>query len=114
MSRWPLPGDRAVDRARQVALEYREALHRVAPQLAAQMDTYARDAGEQWVLGRSLYDDNQLVTPLQAADELGRSVRTVYNWVATGRLPRYPDVDGSIRVCMGEARAVDARRCASA
>lgn len=111
---WPFPGDRAVDRARQVAQQYRAALAQVDPAACAEIDRGAAAAGETWALLRPpRFDDHELVSVPEAAEEIGRSVRAVYNWVADGTLPRYAE-GGKIRVLMGAARRIDAQRRARA
>lgn len=115
MTRWPLPGRwRAVDRAREIAREYRAALEQEAPDRCARVDEFAAKTSETWVLPRAArFNDDEFVSPADAAEEVGCSVRSVYNWVAEGTLPNYPE-GGKIRVLLAEARRVDADRRAGA
>jgi len=88
MSRWPFPGDLPVDRARQVAQQYREALTVCDPDTCRVLDSMARAVGEDWVVGQpAIEDEADLVTVARAAELVGRSKRWVYLMVATGQLP---------------------------
>jgi hypothetical protein len=81
VSRWPFPGDLPVDRARQVALQYRELLMRVDPDACAAVDAAAVLAGEGWVAGEwAIETEEDLVTVPRAAELVGRSTRWVYQW----------------------------------
>ena len=114
MSRWPLPGDRAVDRARQVAHEYRKALLNVDPAACAVIDDAAVKVGEEWVLPLvDQWDDDDRVTVAEAALLTGMSVRWVYAWVAQDRATRaHVGPDRLIRVRVDAVRdAADRVAC---
>ncbi|MFC5992931.1 helix-turn-helix domain-containing protein [Pseudonocardia hispaniensis] len=114
MTSWPFPGDLPVDRARQVARTFRDALHQVDPDAAAAIEQAAVAVGETWLRPAvALAADEDFVSVADAADIVGCSVRLVYKWVADGVLPSYPE-GGKIRVRVGEARRVDAERRARA
>lgn len=112
MSGWPFPSDRAVDRARQVAHQYRNALQQIDPAQCARIDEAARKVGEAWLLPPR-FDDDEFVSPLDAAAEVGCSVRAVYKWVSDGALANYPAL-GKVRVRVGDVRQVDADKRARA
>lgn len=87
--RWPFPGDRPVDRARQVAQQYRTALLHADPGTCQALDTAATLAGETWIVPQvAQYTADDLVTVPEAAEIIGRSVRWVYAWVAADRAAR--------------------------
>lgn len=110
--KWPFVGDGAAARARQVAQKYREALLAADPQRCAELDHAARQVGEGWMLPARFADDD-FVSPTDAAEQVGCSVRAVYKWVAEGDLANYPE-GGKVRVRLGDARRVDADRRARA
>lgn len=84
MTGWPFPGDSPTDRARQVALQYREALWRLDRASCAAIDQAAAWAGEHWVLHEwAVETEDDLVTIPRAAELVGRSKRWVYNWART-------------------------------
>lgn len=77
--RWPFPGDLPVDRARQVAQQYRDVLWRVNAEACTAVDRAAALAGEEWVLHQAAIEtDDDLVTVARGAELVGRSVRWVY------------------------------------
>jgi hypothetical protein len=70
-----------VDRARQVAGEYRSALQHVAPDAAAVIDTAAVYAGENWVVDEVAIESGEdWIDVARAARLTGRSKRWVYDW----------------------------------
>lgn len=105
--RWPHPGDRALDRARQVAHEYRKALLQAVPEACAAIDQAAVWVGEEWVLPQVVqHDPDDWITVAEAAMLTGMSVRWVYAWVAADRPGRERrGNDGLIRVQVRAVRA---------
>lgn len=91
LRRWPRPADTAVDRARAIARQYRDELHRADPARCAVLDTAAREFGEGfWLLGVPQYSDTELVTLAELAARLGEPYKTVWAWWRRGRIPREP------------------------
>ena len=83
MSKWPFAGDLPVDRARQVALQYRHALSAVDPDTCGVIDAAAMLAGEGWVVTEwSVEQEDDYVSVGRAAELVGRSTRWVYLWAA--------------------------------
>lgn len=110
MTRWPHPGDRPVDRARQVAAAYRDALLRVAPAECAAIDQAAREVGEDWVIPQTArHQPDDLVTAAEAAALTGRSVRWVYAWIAADRDTRVKASTTPIRVRAGDVQEAASR-----
>lgn len=109
--RWPFPGDRAVDRARQVALQYRAALHAVDEAACAAIDRAAAAVGEDWVLPQvAQHAPEDWVTVAEAAALTGRSQRWVYAWIAQDRADRcVRGNDGLARVQVAAVQAAAAR-----
>lgn len=102
-ARWPHPGDLPVDRARQVAAEYRRALHRIAPDVCAVLDQAACEVGEAWVIPQiAQHQPDDLVTAPEAATLTGRSVRWVYAWIAADRDQRVKASTPQLRVRAGD------------
>lgn len=83
MAEWPNPGDLPVDRARQVASEYRLALSLTNPELCRAIDEAAHAVGESWVHPEmAIETEDEQVTVARAAEITGRSVSWVYKWIA--------------------------------
>lgn len=101
---WPFPADTAVQRARAVAHQYRNALHAVDPAACTVIDQAATLAGEDWVLPQAhLWADEDLITAPEAAALTARSVRWVYTWVAADPTHRAHG-PGQIRVRVADIR----------
>ena len=81
MSRkWPYPGDMPVDRARQVAQEFRRALRAVDPDACAKIEQAAIEVGETWAADAwAVETETDAVTIPRAAELVGRSTRWAYN-----------------------------------
>lgn len=108
MTRWPFAGDLPADRARQVCGEYRRALLVADPDECARIDKMAVIAGERWAVEPPVvHSDHDLVDVSTAADLVGRSVRAIYQWLASGALPRYTE-GGRTVVLVSELRTVAA------
>jgi hypothetical protein len=100
VSEWHRAGALPVDRAREIARTCWQALNRVDPEAARLIADVAAASGEYWLTPQvSQYSMDDVVTPLEAAELVGRSVRWAYQWVAQDR-PRRAVVghDGRIRV----------------
>lgn len=66
---WPRKTDSALDRARAVAREYRDALGEVDPGRCARLDAVARKLGQAWVVPQlAQYEPDDLLPPLRAAE----------------------------------------------
>lgn len=105
MTRWHNRGDRPVDRARQVAAAYRDALLRVAPAECAAIDQAAIHVREDWVIPQTArHQPDDLVTAAEAAALTGRSVRWVYAWIAADRSSRVRTSTPQIRVRAGDVQ----------
>lgn len=114
MSRWPFPGDLPVDRARLVALQYREILWRLDPAACAVVDEAAVLAGENWVINEwAIEQEDDYVSVDRAAVLVGRSPRWVYLWAERndGAVRRRPTLVrlGAVRAAAAHARARRAR-----
>jgi hypothetical protein len=108
--RWPYPADRPVDRARQVAQQYRAALARTNPDACAAIDQAARWAGETWVLPQiAQHKPDDLITAPEAAELTGRSLRWVYQWVSDDRDTRMHQRDGKTHVRVRDIQHAAAR-----
>lgn len=107
MTGWPFPRDSPSDRARAVALQYRQALWSTRPDLCAVIDQAAVWAGEHWVLNEwAVETEDDLVTVPRAAELVGRSTRWVYHWARTSEMVA---ATSPIRVRLSDVR-VAARR----
>jgi hypothetical protein len=102
VGKWPNEKDRPVDRARQVAAEYRRALAIADPDACAAIDSAAVAAGETWVSPTvAIHDLDDLVSVADAAEMCARSVRWVYAWIAKDRTNRVKG-DSPTRVRIGD------------
>lgn len=113
--RWPFPGDLPVDRARQIAEEYRRALRAVDPEACAIIDSAAVAVGEGWAVEEiAIETADDVVTVARAAEIVGRSERWVYEWVHTHR-DRIRSISpimvrlGDVQEAVGRERARRAR-----
>lgn len=90
--RWPRPADSALDRARAIAREYRDALHETDPPRCAALDRAAAEFGEDgWLLPRAQTGhDGELLTLTDLAEALGEKRGTVWAWWHRGQIPREP------------------------
>lgn len=79
---WPDPDANALDRAREVARTYRDALARVDPEAARKIDGAAQRVGEGWVCG--VTTGEQSCTIGQAAVLLEVTERRVRQLIAEG------------------------------
>lgn len=84
---WPNPQDTALDRARRVARQYRQALAEADPARCAAIDTAANLLGESWVAPTVVTTDEAWVTAHELAEMVGVKVGTVYVWVQRGVIP---------------------------
>jgi hypothetical protein len=83
--RWPHPGDAPLQRARRVALLYRLALERVAPERCGAIDAQMARWGELWVApGIEVFEPEDYLTARQAADLASVSVATIRVWRKRG------------------------------
>lgn len=89
--KWPYPGDSEVERARKIALMYRQHLHTKAPDVCEQLDQVALGYGERWAAPHVLpYEPEDAITTGEAAELVGVSPEMIRHWA---RLP-HPDDPG--------------------
>lgn len=82
---WPHPGDTLLQKARRLAIAYRQHLNTANPQLCAALDEAARAYGEDWVCGNLVtVPDEQLLTTADAAELVGVDIETVRQWRKRG------------------------------
>jgi excisionase family DNA binding protein len=99
VTRWHRPGARPVERAREVARTCWAALSVADPEAADLIAWAATQAGETWLTPRpATYGPEDRVSPAEAAELVGVSVRTVYGWISSGRLDHSLNAQGRIRV----------------
>lgn len=89
--RWPNPRDTALDRARAIAREYRDALRTADPHRCTVLDQAADEFGETWLTARPQYATGELLTLTDLADALGEKRSTVWAWWNRGHIPREPN-----------------------
>jgi hypothetical protein len=86
--KWPWPAETDLDRARRIAVAYRQHLHTAAPRVCAGLDEMVVRWGETWVAPELVYTDpEQAITTAEAADLVGVTPEMVRHWA---RLP-HPD-----------------------
>jgi hypothetical protein len=88
---WPFPGDDKLTRYHRVAVAYRVALQDAAPDKCAEIDEAMRAYGQYWVVGGRLmiqYQDDDLVTVAEIADQQDTTEDVVRHWVHRWPLQR--------------------------
>ncbi len=87
--RWPTQADTPLQRARRIAIAYREHLRTANRDVCDALDDMARDFGESWVCGQAITVnlDDMLLTA-DAADLAGVDVETVRQWRKRGYISR--------------------------
>lgn len=89
---WPHPGDTLLQRARRLAIAYRQHLKTANPDLCAALDDAARSYGETWICDNLITTpDDQMLTTAEAAELAGVDIETVRQWRKRGYISR----DGS-------------------
>ncbi len=115
---WPWLGDTQSDKARRVALSYREALRQVDPELCDQLDAQFVRRGQAWVAPRLDLDLQGSLPVADAADLIGVTVYAVYKWIRDGELESHTNDGGRIAVSVAAvlevARARRQRRASRA
>lgn len=92
---WPFPDDSPVARARKVAIAYREHLMVANPTLCAAVDDAMLAYGQAWVAPAvELHDEDDLLTPNQAAEMLSITLGALRQYRLRGRLHGVKTVDG--------------------
>lgn len=92
---WPIPGDSELDKARRVARDYRNELHRIAPEQCARMDEQARRLGQGWVTPQIAHVDlDDFVRAADLSEMVGVSRDVIYQWAHRGHIARYRDDSG--------------------
>jgi hypothetical protein len=96
---WPWPGDTPLDRARRIALSFRNALYEISPDAAMAIDDQVTGWGELWVVPAiETVDLDDWVTVDVAASHVGLTAKAVYNWVYTRDLESKTGNDKRLRV----------------
>lgn len=86
---WPHEGDTPLQRARRIALAYRQHLKTANPQLCDAVDDMAAGFGETWMLERLLtVEAEHLVTTVEAAELAGVDAETIRQWRKRGYVAR--------------------------
>ncbi|EOM77284.1 DNA-binding protein [Rhodococcus rhodnii] len=100
---WPFPGDSQLDIARRLALAYRAALAERDPAACRALDAEAADFGQSWTVPQTMtVDEDDLVTAGEAADLVGVTAATVYQWAHRGYIERRTGTDGRTRYRVGD------------
>lgn len=82
---WPHPGDTLLQKARRLAIAYRQHLNTTNPTLCAALDDAARAYGEDWICGDIItVPDEQLLTTADAAELVGVDIETIRQWRKRG------------------------------
>jgi hypothetical protein len=108
---WPFPGDSELDKARRIARDYRNELHRIAPEHCARMDEQARRLGQGWVTPQlATIDLDDWITVREAAEYLSLSESAIRKMInrSSAKLNAIVGDDGIQRVRV--AQLVDIQR----
>lgn len=88
-TRWPYPDDTPLQRARRIAVAYRQHLKTANPTVCAALDDMATGFGEGWVCEQTVtVAEDEMVTTAQAAELAGVDVETVRQWRKRGYISR--------------------------
>lgn len=86
--KWPYAGDSEVERARKVALMYRQHLRAQSVAMCDEVDRTAVAFGEAWAAPHTVrYEPTDAITTAQAAELVGVTPEMIRHWA---RLP-HPD-----------------------
>lgn len=93
MTPWPWGPETELQKARRIAIAYRNHFHTANPTVCDIIDTAMAEHGQTWLLPRPvLYDDTDAVTTAAAAELVGRPVSVIRRWAATA----HPERDGQL------------------
>lgn len=99
---WPWPGDSPEDKAKRVALAYRQRLEACNPLAAAELDTYWQAHGAGWVTpAHTPLDLDEWLTPSEMADRLHIDPRRMRDWARRGQI-RVMDINARRMYCVGD------------
>jgi hypothetical protein len=89
---WPWPADSNADRYKRVATAYRAALEAVDPDACTQLDEWAVEHGQGWIVPSPWpYADDDQLTYAEAAHACHIAPDTIYQWTRRGlRVTRTP------------------------
>lgn len=90
-SRWPIPHDKPVDRARTLAGALLAALQKADPDAAADIMERAHRYGETWLGAAATTAQGPWLTRAQVAELAGVEPDTVSQWTTRGKLTRHPN-----------------------
>lgn len=91
---WPRPGESEVERARAVALMYRQHLRAHSVDLCDEADRTAVQFGEYWAAPHLVrHDPEDAITTVEAAELAGVTAVMVRHWA---RLPHPDDPDAPL------------------
>lgn len=107
MTRWPFPGDTELDKARRIALGYREALLTADPATCAVLDAAAEELRQRWVTGTALLalDPDGWYPAVVIADALCIEPGRVRMWAQRDKVEIRPDADRRALYCLRDCQA---------
>lgn len=86
---WPHEGDTPLQRARRIALAYRQHLKTSNPELCQAVDDMAAGFGEAWVLEQlQTVEADQLLNTAEASELAGVDTETIRQWRKRGYVDR--------------------------
>lgn len=98
MTPWPWGPETELQKARRIAIAYRNHFHTANPTVCDVLDAAMVEHGQTWLLPRPvLYDDTDAVTTAVAAELVGRSAAVIRRWAATD----HPDRPGKLLPAFG-------------
>lgn len=96
-SRWPVPGDTPLDRARRVAQTYRTALHQLDPHQTDVLDRQFVRLGEPWITPQQgEIDLDATMSAPDLEDYFGGEPKaaTIRQWAVKGYIRRFKNDTG--------------------
>lgn len=102
---WPWPADSSTERARRVALSYREALRDHDPQHCDGLDRTVLQFGESWILPAAEIPEVEFMSAKDLGVVLGMPASTIRAWASRGHIDSRVDDGGSPLYSVVEVRA---------
>lgn len=109
--RWPWPGDSREDKARRVAISYRELLFEISQGRCAdpagnlhRLDTRWSELGIFWHLPSRpdlLTDPDEWMRAPDLAHAIDRTRKDIYNWARRGHIQQRASADGEPEYLVG-------------
>jgi hypothetical protein len=103
---WPWGVETELQKARRVAVAYRQHLRAANPTICDALDATLLDLGQVWIVPRPVvWDDTDAITTGEAAELVGKTPADIRRWASDGLLPRFGQDGRSRTYLAGDVRA---------